>query len=123
MNEVKNYIGVFFETLNDQEFKYLQCEINKQNMKRLNHYFYLFFYRDKILHEKFTNLNKFNKDTESWILPLIDIDLENDLFHEIKEFITLPKYESILINQGKNVYLANEESFVLDFKNLTNLVV
>lgn len=120
---IDNYFGIFFETLSDQEFKYINCEISKQKMEKPNYYLYLFFNRDENLYRNFVEFNKFDKYKKCWIMPLIDTELEYDLFSEIKEFITLPRYESILTKKGKKVHVAGEHSFVFDFQNLTKFII
>jgi len=116
--------GVFFSELDENELNYIYCEINKLKMKHLDYFFYLFSPFIERYYNYFYEPNILNKNNKrSWALPLLNHNLEKELFNKLETFVTTPKHEKYLLSKNKKVHIANEESFVLNFGGLIDKIL
>ena len=119
-------IGVYLnKECNYENIKYIFSRMTKEKLKNLNLFFYIF-----INDNKFNLYKKIFKDFlfapnigKSWVIPPVNTpDLELDIFNYINSIICFKSQESFFKKKEKKVLLADEESFVMSFKDKIELL-
>ncbi len=120
----KKIIGVYVSNPTKKEINYIDCEMNKSKMENLGHFFYIF---GTIKEDILNTLSKsyICGEKHCWILPKINQKnsktLEEKLFYKVDNLVALKKHHKKLLPLNKRLFIADEESFVLNYGELIKL--